>query len=113
MKITNRARAFVVVLALVACSPQQQQQSQATAQHDATTAGIALNNGALEVKVSAAIAAEAGINAFHITPKARDGVVTLTGRVPSMRIRTTVIDTVSRVPGVAHVIDQITVHGSI
>jgi osmotically-inducible protein OsmY len=113
METTTGIRVFVTALALVACSPQQQQQSQATVQRDTARAGVELNNGALEVKVSAAIASEAGANAFHITPKARDGVVTLTGRVPTAQIRATVLDTARRVPGVTRVIDRISVHGSI
>lgn len=94
---------------LAACSPQQQTQTQNTVQHDAARARVDVSNGALEVKVSAAIAAEAGANAFHIAPSARDGVVTLTGNVPSATIHRTVVDTVRAVPGVKRVVDHISV----
>jgi osmotically-inducible protein OsmY len=98
------------LVALVACSPQQQQQSQAAFKSGTAQEGAKLSNGALEVKVSAAIAAEAGTNAFHITPKARNGEVTLTGNVPNERIHATVLDTVRRVPGVTSIVDHLAVH---
>lgn len=94
---------------LAACSPQQQSQTQSTVEHDTARARVDVSNGALDVKVSAAIAAEAGANAFHIAPAARDGVVTLTGEVPNATIHSTVIATVRAVPGVKRVVDHITV----
>lgn len=94
---------------LGACTPQQQSQTQSTVQHDTARARVDLSNGALEVKVSAAIASEAGANAFHITPVARGGIVTLTGSVPSAAIHRTVIATVRAVPGVKALVDRITV----
>jgi osmotically-inducible protein OsmY len=100
------------VLVLAACTPQQERQSQATVQRDTSRTGVAIANGSLEVKVSAAIAAEAGVNAVHVTPKARNGVVTLTGSVPTGRIRATVLETVRRVPGVTKVINRLVVRGS-
>jgi|GEM_PF-3032898 hyperosmotically inducible periplasmic protein len=109
---------LVSALFLAACSPQQQRQAQHSLQQGVATAqqqigpqlheaGAKVRNGALEAKVSAAIAAEAGTNAFHITPIARDGVVTLTGTVPSQSIAQTVLHTVRDVPGVTRVIDRI------
>lgn len=94
---------------VAACTPQQQTQTQSTVQHSTARARIGLSNGALEVKVGAAIAAEAGTNVFHVTPLARNGVVTLTGSVPSETIHQTVIDTVRTVPGVKRVVDRIAV----
>ena len=100
---------LLAALIVCACTPQQQRQTQSTASHDVRTAGVQLTNGALEVKVGAAIASEAGTNVFHITPVARNGVVTLTGTVPSPAIHATVLRTVRAVPGVKAVIDRITV----
>lgn len=94
---------------LCACTPQQQTQTQNSVQHGTARARVDLTNGALEVKVSAAIASEAGLNAFHITPKAREGVVTLTGSVPNATIHRTVMQTVRTVPGVKSVVDRLTV----
>ena len=76
-----------------------------------TTSGTvaALKGGTLDAKVSAAIAAEAGVNAFDITPKSNNGIVTLTGHVPDERIHTTVLDTVRKVPGVKGVVDHLKV----
>ena len=101
--------AALAVTVAVACTPQQQRTTQQTAHHDVQTAGVQLSNGALEVKVGAAIASEAGTNVFHITPVARHGVVTLTGTAPSQAIHETVLRTVRAVPGVSAVIDRITV----
>jgi osmotically-inducible protein OsmY len=99
---------LLLIAGLVAsCTPQQQTQTQSTVQHDTARARVDLSNGALEVKVGAAIASEAGMNAFHITPVARGGVVTLTGSVPNATIHRTVVDTVRAVPGVRRVIDRI------
>lgn len=100
---------LAIAVFATACTPQQQSQTQTTVQNDTARARVNLSNGALEVKVSAAIASEAGTNAFHITPVARGGDVTLTGHVPNETIRRTVLDTVRAVPGVKSVIDRITV----
>jgi osmotically-inducible protein OsmY len=113
---------FVVLTAcaLAACSPQAQQQTQSSVQQGVNDAkrqlgpqlhqaGVKLGDGALEVRVSAAIAAEAGANAFHITPVARHGVVTLTGRVPNATIARTVVTTARAVPGVTRIVDHLTV----
>jgi osmotically-inducible protein OsmY len=101
--------ALACALMLCACTPQQQTQTQNSVQKGTSQARVDITNGALEVKVSAAIASEAGVNAFHIAPHARGGVVTLTGTVPNHRILTTVLDTVRGVPGVKSVIDRIVV----
>jgi hyperosmotically inducible protein len=101
---------FIVgVAVLCACTPQQQTQTQNSVDKGTAQARVQLTNGALEVRVSAAIASQAGLNAFQIGPKARDGVVTLTGTVPSATIHNTVIQTVQHVPGVKRVVDQIRV----
>ena len=94
---------------LCACTPQQQTQTQNSVDKGAAQARVQLSNGALEIRVSAAIASETGINAFHIAPKARDGIVTLTGSVPNPTIHHTIIETVRAVPGVKSIIDRIRV----
>ncbi|HTU69834.1 MAG TPA: BON domain-containing protein [Candidatus Baltobacteraceae bacterium] len=66
-------------------------------------------DAALDVRVSAAIAGQAGANAFHIAPSARNGVVTLTGTVPSRDVDQVIVQTVRHVEGVRRVIDRITV----
>jgi osmotically-inducible protein OsmY len=94
---------------LCACTPQQQTQTQNNVTKDTAQARVGLSNGALEVKVSAAIASEAGLNAFHISPEARGGIVTLTGTVPNATIHRTVIATVRGVPGVQGIVDRLNV----
>lgn len=64
----------------------------------------------LEARVTAAIAAQAGLNVFHISVTARNGVVTLSGTVPQASIARTVRDSASGVSGVRRLIDHITAH---
>ncbi len=105
--------------ALSACSPQQQQ----SASHEVTKDVHDLSTNpqvqsarkntldtALDVRVSAAIAAEAGANAFHVAPSALNGIVTLTGTVPSHEIDRVIVQSVRGVPGVKGTVDHITIH---
>jgi hyperosmotically inducible periplasmic protein len=64
---------------------------------------------ALGAKVAANIAAQAGVNAASVKPEVRDGVVTLSGTVPSMSIKKTILDAVRKTSGVETVIDKIEV----
>jgi osmotically-inducible protein OsmY len=64
---------------------------------------------ALGAKVAANIAAQAGVNAARVKPDVHDGVVTLTGTVPSMSIKTTILDAARKTSGVETVIDRIEV----
>lgn len=64
---------------------------------------------ALEVRVSAAIASQAGVNVFRVTPVARRGVVTLRGSLPSRAIERVVVHA-AHVSGVARVIDDLAIH---
>lgn len=68
-----------------------------------------VGDAALVAKVSANIAAQAGINAAKIQPSAHDGVVTLTGKVPSGALKTTILDTARKTAGVKSVVDRIEV----
>jgi osmotically-inducible protein OsmY len=67
-------------------------------------------DAALAGRVSAAIAAQAGVNVLHVAVSARGGIVTLKGAVPRESIARTISDTVRGVPGVKGVIDRIVVH---
>lgn len=67
------------------------------------------NDAVLESKVSGAIAAQAGVNVFHIEVTAKSGVVTVRGTVPSKAIAQTVVDTARGVSGVHAVDDSISV----
>ena len=98
------------------CTPAQQRQTQAGAQQatqvgrkDAAVAAKDASNAALAVRVSAAIAAETGVNAFHVKSSANNGIVTLTGTAPNARIDRTILDTAQAVPGVKRIVDRITV----
>jgi hyperosmotically inducible periplasmic protein len=66
-------------------------------------------DAALAARVSATIAAQAGINVFHVGVSARHGIVTLRGTVPRESIARTIRDTVRGVSGVTGVIDRIVV----
>lgn len=66
-------------------------------------------DAALTARVAAAIAGQAGVNAFHVQPSVHQGAVTLSGRVPTQSVHQTILQTVRGVPGVKTVIDQITV----
>lgn len=68
-----------------------------------------VSDAALTARVSAAIAGEAGLNAFHIAPSVHQGDVTLRGRVRTQAVHQTVLQTVRGVPGVKAITDQITV----
>lgn len=66
-------------------------------------------DAALAARISAAIAGQTGVNAFHIKPSVHEGTVTLQGSVPSQSVHQTVLQTVRRVPGVTNVVDRIVV----
>jgi len=108
--------AILALAAFAGCTPQQQQQTQASAKQatqvtrkDASVAAKDASDAALAVRVSAAIAAETGVNAFHVKSSANDGVVTLTGTAPNARIDRTILDTARAVPGVKDLVDHIAV----
>lgn len=66
-------------------------------------------DAALTARISAAIAGQAGINAFHVEPSVHQGNVTLKGTVPSESVHQTILQTVRAVPGVKSVVDDVTV----
>ncbi len=114
MKTLNWLGTLALAVAFVACTPQQQQQTQTSAQQatqvarkDASVAAKDASDTALAVRVDAALAAESGVNAFHVKSTASNGVVTLTGTAPNPTIDRTILDTVRAVPGVKRVVNQI------
>jgi osmotically-inducible protein OsmY len=70
------------------------------------------SDAALTARISAAIAGQAGMNAFHIAPSVHQGNVTLKGTVPTQSIHQTILQTVRGIPGVKSITDQIDVHGT-
>lgn len=67
------------------------------------------SDGALDAKVVAAIAAQAGINVFHASPHVHNGIVILTGTVPSRSVEKTIVATARKVPGVTGVVDDLVI----
>lgn len=109
MKTTMWLFLVVVGCALAACSPQQQQSASNAATQDYHIAQKQSLDAALDVRVTAAIATQAGVNTFHVAPLAHNGVVTLTGTAPSHEVDRVIVQTVRAVPGVKKVVDQISV----
>ncbi len=72
-------------------------------------AGREVSDAALSARVTAAVAGQAGINAFKISASARRGVVTLAGAVPSAAVAHTIVETTRSVSGVRGVVDRIVV----
>jgi hyperosmotically inducible periplasmic protein len=66
-------------------------------------------DAALAVRVSAAIAAQSGINALHVAPSVHDGAVILKGTVSSAALDRVIVDAARGVQGVRTVTDQIVV----
>jgi osmotically-inducible protein OsmY len=66
----------------------------------------------LQARVSAAIAAQAGVNVFQVTPTIHGTDVTLAGTVPSRSVARTIVETVRGVTGVTGVDDRLVVHKS-
>jgi len=104
---------MLMVNPLEACSPQQQAEGQKQVNQAVQSIPSPVKRGAadaaLTTKVAAAIAAQAGVNAFHVAPSAKDGVVTLTGKARTPEVKSTILDAVRRVNGVTEVVDHITI----
>lgn len=69
-----------------------------------------VSDAVLAARVSAAIAGQAGVNVFHVTPSVQKGIVTLRGTVGSAAVHHTILATVRRLAGVRGVVDRMTVH---
>lgn len=106
---------LLFVASLAACTPQQQAQGQKQVNQavQSIPSPVKRNaeDAALTAQVAAAIAAQAGVNVFHVTPSAKRGVVTLTGKVPTPEIKVTILSAVRRVHGVDRIVDRIAVGG--
>jgi osmotically-inducible protein OsmY len=64
----------------------------------------------LAARVRADLLAQAGVNGLQVGVRAHGATVTLTGSVASDALRTTILSTARRTPGVSRVIDELTVH---
>jgi osmotically-inducible protein OsmY len=70
-------------------------------------ASLSSGDLALAAHATAALTAQTGVNAANIRVSAEDGVITLTGKVPSASIKTTALDTVRQISGVKGVVDKL------
>jgi hyperosmotically inducible periplasmic protein len=66
-------------------------------------------DAALAAQVAAAIAAQAGVNVFHVDTTAHDGTVTLAGSVPHASVVRTIVETARGVSGVHAVVNHLVV----
>jgi osmotically-inducible protein OsmY len=66
---------------------------------------------ALATRVYAALVAQSGVNAFHVSAHVRGGVVTLQGSVPNRAVEQTMLTTAQGVSGVRSVVNDLTVSG--
>jgi osmotically-inducible protein OsmY len=104
-------------IACTGCTPQQQQQTETQAKQLSNNPSVRearqkTADAALAVQVESAIAAESGVNAFHIKAKVHAGAVVLDGTVPTAATKDVVVAAVRAVPGVKTVVDRITVRSS-
>ena len=79
----------------------------AKAKNSARHAKASLNDALLEVKVKARLFDQVGGNAMKIKVEAADGVVTLSGSVPSKNIRETAVDTAKTTGGAKRVVSSL------
>lgn len=116
MKFTTAIVLFASALA--SCTSQQAAQTQQQVSHETSQSFNAVNGAlkkvdakdtALKVRVTAAMATQAGANVFHIATDVREGVVTLTGTVPDSDIERTVVRAAGGVPGVKRVDNRLTI----
>ena len=66
---------------------------------------------ALAARVSAAIAAQTGVNVLNLKISSRGGVVSINGHVASSSVARTAVETARRVSGVTRVISNIVIGG--
>ena len=69
-----------------------------------------LGDAGLAAKVAASLAGQTGLNAFHIKTQAHDGIVTLSGALPTQAIKDTALETARHTDGVRSVVDRLTVN---
>ena len=110
--------AALLASALASCTNQQAAQTQQQVSNETSRSFNAVNgalkkvdakDAALKLRVTAAMATQAGANVFHIGTDVRAGVVTLTGTVPDSDIEATVVRAAGGVPGVKRVDNHLTI----
>jgi len=80
----------------------------ATRTHEATAeARRNFENALLEARVKGRLFEQVGENALKIGVRARSGVVTLEGAVPTAAVHTTAIETATGTKGVVRVVDEV------
>jgi osmotically-inducible protein OsmY len=98
---------------MAGCTQQQQTQSQQQVQQAVHSIPSPVKQGAqdaaLTAEVAAVMAAQTGVNAFNVKPSAHHSVVTLTGKVSTPEIKSTLLASVRRVHGVTEVVDHVTI----
>lgn len=111
--------ALLLTSLLASCTNQQAAQTQQQVSRE-TSQSISAVNGALskvdakdtalKLRVTAAMASQAGANVFHIGTDVRAGVVTLTGTVPDDDVERTVVRAAAGVAGVKRVDNRLTIN---
>jgi osmotically-inducible protein OsmY len=116
--VRRGAAAVLFASLLVGCTSQQAAQTQQQVSHETKQSFNAVNgalknvdakDAALNLRVTAAMATQAGANVFHIGTDVRAGVVTLTGTVPDSDVERTVVRAATGVPGVKRVDNRLTI----
>ena len=109
----NKLVFAILALSTAACSAQQQEQGQKQVRQAVDSIPSPVKQGAadaaLATQVAGMMAAQTGVNAFTVKPSAHDGIVTLTGTVPTPEIKATLLAAVRRVHGVRSVVDRVEV----
>jgi osmotically-inducible protein OsmY len=109
--------AFLLGGALASCTSQQASKAQQQVSHETTQSFDAVNgvlkkvdakDAALKLRVTAAMAEQAGANVFRIGTDVRAGVVTLNGTVPTDQVKQTVVRAAAGVSGVKRVDNHLT-----
>jgi osmotically-inducible protein OsmY len=77
--------------------------------HVGPSAAQTVSDAALVAAVEAELAAQAGVNVTSVRVAANGGNVTLTGRAATPAIKSTLVETARKTPGVRSVVDRITV----
>lgn len=104
---------------LASCTSQQAAQTQQQVSRETSQSFNAVNGAlkkvdakdtGLKLRVTAAMAAQAGANVFHIGTDVRAGVVTLTGTVPDDDVERTVVRAAAGVAGVKRVDNRLTIN---
>lgn len=114
----SKAAAVLLACVVASCTNQQAAQTQQQVSHETTQSLNAVNgvlkkvdakDAALKLRVTAAMATQAGANVFHIATDVHAGVVTLTGTVPDSDIERTVVRAAGNVPDVKRVDNRLTI----